>query len=479
MKTKTPKWIEVFWGGLCAFFLPVLVSATDNITRDDVLSSPCVKAYGEKHYEEALECFQKFLRQDPENVLILLHIGMTAHELKHYQEAEKAYKNVLAKDPENPAFRFLLGKTLYHMSRWEEAKVEFKRINEDSRYSSEAEPYLKNMEQQKVQEAIFPSPQRWNLFFQTGIEYDDNVPQSPDGKSSLEESLVRNLENRGSFRATQYLWGRYNWPYSEALLFGVELSADAGQHFTNRSFRTRPTREDEVETGRFNEIRDFDYSIFAGALDLTYNTVLGQKRIFGNLRYTPRVTLTREHWYSYSNGLETIVGYELVPRTWAGLLYEIRFTNFDDEGFDARISSKDATSHAPGVFFQYYFFPERTSSIWVSYEYLRDQAEGLNFDLRGHRGRVDLLLPPVPWFLKFQPRFIGAYTRENYINFLVTPQRRTNYWEGMVELSREIWRPSWGALLLSLSYRYIREDSNIAVLDYRRQIFGMKLALSF
>jgi tetratricopeptide (TPR) repeat protein len=93
-----------------------------NVSTDtNVLISKCVTLHREGKYQEAIECYDKALKSDPNNVYVLFYKGVVFSNQGKYQEAIECYDKILEIDPNNVDVLNYKGNALYDQKKYQEA----------------------------------------------------------------------------------------------------------------------------------------------------------------------------------------------------------------------------------------------------------------------------------------------------------------------------------------------------------------------
>lgn len=431
--------------GIVALLVPTAACA---IGADEFLRSPGAEAFRQGRYEDALAGFERLLERYPDDALILRYIGITQDRLGRYAEAVATYRRAVAVDPRDAALHLFLGIAHYHLRDAGSAREALARAVElgpDSPYAQRAQEYLDVMARQAAEYARPGAPRRWNLSLRAGVEFDTNVPQAPADRSVFPG-------DRDGVRFTQYLAGTYRLLAGGPWEARIEGSVYYSEH---------PDRD----------LNDFDVSALEAGLVAGYATAVAGLPVLPAARYAYKPVYQQGHRYSEAHTVTASVNVGFTRETTTSLAYRLAFLDFRDEGFDPRLSSRDATSHALGVT-HYLYFAERRGYVWGGYEYQWSDADGLNFESRTHRvgGGV---AAPVPLGARLDVS--AEYARDDYPDFQGPRKRQTDRWSASVALSRPVWEP----LVVTLSYSYRREDSSLDQLDYDRHIVGLTMGFSF
>lgn len=150
------------------------------------------------------------------------------------------------------------------------------------------------------------------------------------------------------------------------------------------------------------------------------------------------------------------------------IYYKYTNDDFKDEGFDPAFSSRDADNHAFGLA-QVWYFADRKGQVRAGYEFQNNRADGMNFDMEGHKISLGMSFPLL-WNIQTN---IGAdYSYEKYPEFQGPVLRKTNRRGFTTGLSKWLSRH----ILARLDYAYANEESNYDILSYRRWALGGSLA---
>jgi len=413
---------------LLFFFIPSFAFA-----QIPLVETEAGKAFKAGDYKRALEEFKKLAEISPRDPLILRYIGITYHRLGKYDEALATYEKALEIDPNNVAVYFYTAATYFKIGRVDEAKEAFlKAINlaPQSLYAEWARRYIQAIEQQRTKYERPGAPRLWEVYFQVAPQFDYNVPNDPDDVGSFTDEQA--------LRFTEYLslglrsYRIKNWTG------GTEFSTYQSQHTES-------------------DLDDFNVSTLdIGAYFNHISTLLGRP-FFPSLRYDFYYVLLGGDSFSNSHIINASFNIGVTENTLTVPFYRLTFDDFDEEGFDPDISSRDAVNNAVGIL-QYFFFLQRAANIWVTYEFQRNDADGLNFNYNGHRVGGGFSMPVI-WGVRTD--VTAEYGREDYPDFQAVEDRETNRQTYSVRVSRNIIGRIFGAL----SYSYTNECAHRSVAD--------------
>jgi tetratricopeptide (TPR) repeat protein len=172
------------------------------------------KLFEEGKYKEAMEVYNKILKDNPEAYIIYLNIGNCYFKMEDYQNAEENYKKVLEKDPNNINAIIGIGNSYLNRGNKEEAlkwygRVEIEKINdeivlynmgnsfyENSRYNEAEKCYKRAIEIKKdFLDAIYQLGLTYTALskyqeaiqtFESYLQYDSNSDRANQVKNFID-----------------------------------------------------------------------------------------------------------------------------------------------------------------------------------------------------------------------------------------------------------------------------------------------------
>lgn len=412
------------------------------------LASAGAKAFLQKDYPAALEGFQKLLGVHPDDPLVLRYIGMTYDRLNRLDEAVTAFTRALKSAPGDLAATFFLGVAEYKRGRLAEAKVAFENVAreaQDSAYGARAREFVAALRANAPEQAAPAAGKRWDVYLQAGPQYDDNVRAEPD-----------ELARADSGRLMEFL----KFGYAPLATGRWQLRVEGQGYFTQHVR---------------NSVDDFDFQQLNGAVELSHATSLGGVPLQPALRYGYAQAYLDGNPFSRTHAVTASLDTAVVEGTVTKIHARAGFHDFRVEGVAPSITSRDNVTGTVGVTQYFYLFPAgtRRTLLHLAYAYARTRADGNNFNVRAHTGTVGLSVP-LPWELTLDVS--AGIGRDDYPNFLGDlNERETDRYTASVGLSG----PIWDRLNASLSYNYMMEESNYAVLEFDRNIVTLVLAYSW
>ena len=476
-------------------YCPDMLRASEDLLEEGI------QQYKSEDYEEALDTLIKARKQQPDSSVAAFYIGMTYKQLKDYRLAEKNLREAIQlKPPVKDAYLeladvlytqdqlneaegwalkseqegvkpansvFLRGLILMKRGHTNEAIENFKKAEELD--SSLAQPAtlqiaLAQVEKQDYDEAqqslrtiekIDPTSEfsafareydksltrtletyrPWHLSVGVAYQYDDNVVLKPiadipgvDITGERDSSILATLGVLYSprLKAPFFINCQYNL-YTDTYfhtnshnLFIQTLSVNPGVNFSN-GFVSVP---------------------------LSYSYVLVHERGYmGVFDVKPAVQIALQP----SHILRFSVGYEKRD------LFEAALDK--DEDRDGNVFSASAGYIHP--------FAKGRGIFNLIYEFTDDNTDGRNWDNRGNRISLGLLLPAIVKktnFILSGDAFLQDYKNTHTV---FDKKRRDKTYTISANLEREI----LSGLYLNLQYSYVRADSNIGIYDYDRNIY--------
>ncbi|MGE0716147.1 MAG: tetratricopeptide repeat protein [Alphaproteobacteria bacterium] len=418
------------------------------LAPSQVLSDPSLEAYRTGRFADAVEGLRRLAERHPDDVLVRRYLGLAYYGQERFTEAAAALESALALEPENATTWLYLGLARYALARYGSAEEAFRRaeaIEPDARSATVAQSYREAMRRYQAERTLPPptQPRRWSLTLQGGIGYDDNVPLAARGTPGP----------KGSWRTFQSAWGGWDLVQSD----GWRLRAE-GFGYTGQNLR--------------GELDQYDQTTIEAALDLSLQTsILGMPARPG-LRYAYQPTWMGGSRYEESHAVTASLVLQPLDDTISYLFYRWATEDYRGDGLQPQFTSQDLNGgHQIGLT-QYYYFDDRKHYVYAGYAYLRNDAKGSFYEDRGHRFAVGggFLLP---WDLRLLLR--AEYQWRDYPSYPLSPKRtfeRQRY-------SATLTKPIGDGLAISLGYDFIDEDSNYAVLSYRRSLATLSLIYDF
>ncbi|MEM9726514.1 MAG: DUF2860 family protein [Pseudomonadota bacterium] len=427
---------------------PAMAQAPAALSKDEFLSSAGAIAFRAKDYPAAIQGFRALLSRYPDTPLLYRYLGLSHYRLRQFSAAAGWYDRGLRRAPRDVSLLFFSAQNLFAAGDERSALRRLllvARLAPESAYGQRARRVLaQRADDLKALAAERRKPSgrdRWSAVARLGVAYDDNVAAQPDSFTG----------DADAFRIFQQLSGRYTLLQGARLGLTADGSGYLSQHTDNF---------DELNLG----------SLDAGLTARLRGTLLGAPSALA-LRYGFDVDYLDADLFSQAHALSA--RYAVAPRDWVTLSAEYRasFKDFDFDGFDPSIASRDAVTQrvSPQATF---YFDDRQVALTLRYAFEDNAARGDNFDYRQHGGDVSLSVELPAGF-----RLDGSagYAHTEYDAFRGPVARQTERLDLSVGLERRFDH----GLTARLGYRYLLEDSSIEVLEYDRHLASFSLSKRF
>ena len=412
------------------------------------VDTPAGRAFKAQQYDVALVELERMVAQDPRDVLALRYLGITLDRLGRYRDAVDAFQRALALEPESAATHFHLGVTYYKARVPDLARASFVRSSQlapETLYDQMAARYLDALAQQQVELQRPGAPRLFSLFVDVGTQYDSNIPAAPDDPALFEGK-------HGGVRIVEYLSAELRLLRRPGWLGLVEGSTYQAQY------------PDSAFDG-------FSLSTYGLGALLQRDTTIGARPLILSARYNYNWVFLDGDAYSGSHAATASAQLDEVPWTATSVYYRYTRDDFEDEGFDAAFSSRDADNHAVGVT-QILYFADRQGQVRIGYEYQSNRARGLNFDLDGHKVTLSASVP-LPGAI--QAEVAAEYAHEEYPSFQGPVRRETDRWGFRGSLARWFYQ----SVLVRLTGAWTSEQSSYDVLEYDRWVVGVSVSYAY
>jgi tetratricopeptide (TPR) repeat protein len=495
-------------------------------TVSDVYVDRGILAYDLRQYAEALQNLQEALSQEPENVNALYYLGLTQmaldrpgaaveplrraqalapgdedvqfqlavayFTLQQYDLAEPTFRQLYNRDSKRHNLGYYLGFMEYRKQNYREALRLFRaNVASDDSYAQLNRFYaglclsalgMAGAARAEIEEAIRSQPisalagpaerfrdvlgkaakteRKFNLDAKLGLMYDDNVAVIPD--AGLDPSLVaaREAKHRslGEMGYVRFEYQPLRTPDWDGVLGGSILG----------------TLNNDVS--HYNILSP---GLFAG---LSYKGALGGKPWVGNLLLQYDYTSLDDRNYSnrYTLAPSLTVAWDEMHQTQLQLRYQYKDYMHEKTQIDPS-DARDGNNFMAGLV-HYVRFQGDRHYLRVGYQFDFESTDGSNWDYNGHRLLAGFLYT-LPWFdIKFRYDFdvhFRTYRHaHSYLPLTIPPTppysvfRRDYDINNMFVLSKEL--PY--NVTVSLEYLWSRDDSNLDLFTYNRNVITLGVA---
>jgi len=403
-----------------------------------------VVEYDLKKYPQALKEFQQAEKDDANNGLIHYYQGLTYHHRGDFERSSRLFLRTVALAPElGLTAHFYAGVGFYRLGLLEEAKDEFQeaiRIDPASEVARSAQEFL---------EKLTPSKRKakpWDITLSTAYQYDSNVILLPGGST-----LPSGISQRHDHRFVFYGQGGYR------LLETSEWSSGVSYDFY-QSLHT--------------ELNEFNVQNHGGSAFVSFRKKSWQIRVPYKLDYV----FVDGDSFLLSNTVKPTFTFKETPKLYTQLSYGFSLKDFQNGSQFPTNSDRDGMNHLVSISQTIGF--AKTARAQIGYTYDREETGNSSaqddWEYQGHQISGTLRLPS---FKGISLRIKADYTVQDYSNpnsFSATglQQREDRIQTYMVTLVKGLGKGVTG----SVQYIYNKNDSNLSVFEYDRNIFSFILA---
>lgn len=411
-------------------------------------------------YHEALAALEQAQKLEPNNPLVYFYQGVVSHELKSFNQSSALLSRAMALSPDlTPTVRYYTGISYYERGMIDQGLNEIEAAIASGEPESELARIARAVLQQRT--AVPKSPRPWDLNLSVSGQYDTNVVllpigiQPPGGNTGISQ--------KDDYRFTTYARGEYRPIQTAGWTAGITYGFYQSLHRTLTAF----------------DIQDHAPSAF---LQHQMGSVTAR------LQYAFDYVRVGENPFLLSHAVQPIITIAESNSLFTQLQFRYQSKDFQDGRF-AGNSFRDGQNWLAGVT-QYAYFANGTGHVRVGYTFDTDRTGGGNpavaapgvqthadWSYQAHRVSIGLGVPDF-WTLKSSLAF--DYYHMNYDNpssFSLdgTTKRRDH----IMFLTATISRPLTDWLSIAAGYNYTRDQSNLPLFSYTRNIFSLTLSSQF
>jgi tetratricopeptide (TPR) repeat protein len=461
-----------------------------------------------ENYEEALESFEKAMRQQPDSSITAFYLGLTCKQMGDYRKSAGHLRNALAiKPPIQDAYIELI-EVLYNLNELKEAGEWIDRAEKEGIKPAHTE-FLKGLilskkgKEQDAINAFSKARESDSTFsqisdFQIGMAYlrenkTDEARKSfnsvitSDPSSDLaafardyERSMGKTVQVKKAWRFS----AGFAYQYDDNVVLkpsttipGVEITGEKDSSIT--------TTIGAVYSPVFNSpwVFSAQYNLYAN----TYFKTDSHNLITQTLSLVPgyqfrqsALTLPVSYNHAWLNG-KGYMGIASAKPT-INMLFFSRHIGQISAGYSRREMattplSEDENRTAAvfsGSAGYLYPFSENKGIFTIRYEFTKDDTEGKNWDNTGQRMNFGLVMPVTK---SVSMLMSGDILYEDYTNnhTVFGLKREDRTYSGMAGLKWELLKD----LLLNLRYSHTKADSNIVLYEYKRNVLMAGLEYVF
>lgn len=410
-------------------------------------------------YREALTPLNAAEQVSPDNPLIYYFKGFVSQQLSAYDQSQALFSRAMALSPDlTPTVRYYTGIGHYQRGLVEEAQKEFEAAIALSEPDSDLARSAKEFLQQR---GASKGPRAWDLSMSASGQYDSNVvllplgTQPPGGQTGISQ--------KDDYRAAFYLRGEYRGIQTNAWTVGATYGFYQSLHQTLSTF--------DVENHSPSLFVQHQFGALQTRLQYMYDYVkVGQSPYLIANSIQPTFTLAE------SGNRFT--------------LFQFRYQDKDfQHGLFAANSFRDGKNWLAGVT-QFFYFANGAGQARIGYIYDSDRTGGgsptvavvgnqtnADWAYRGHRVAAGLSLPPV---MTVRLNLAFDYYRQDYDNpSSFSPTGTTRRLDEILFFTGTLSRNITDNVSIALEYNYTRDQSNVTLFDYARNVYSVTLNARF
>ena len=491
---------------LISFVLALIV----NLTSAKNISSleQGITYYKQESYDEALTFLQKAKKEDPKSSLAAYYLGITYKQLQNYKEAKTHLKDAVTLTPKIKEALLELTEVLYQLNELEEAK-KYVEIAEKESIKPAQTAFLKGLillkegsnleavEAFKKAKEIDPALQQ-TADYQIGIAYlkekkfeeakgvfREVIVQDPNTDlaafaNRYVEALEKKKEAEKPFRFTIGLAGQYDDnvllkpsdatvaaditnedDYREVVTFRGEHRKKFTEKFgLNSQYSLYYAHQNniglyDVLSNSITETPTYYFEKGTVGLPLSYNyTHVGEKKYLSAFTVNPLLNL-------------------IFGKTQMGQL-SFKYQRKDFLRSPANADENRDSNDFGGGLGWFLFFAENKGFFNLRYEINKDDTEGNNWQYLGNRVNATIL---YPFFEKFKISIFGDAFIQDFSNThtVFNVERKDRVYTASTMLAYNFWKNSE----LQFRYTYVKDDSNITVYNYDRNVYSVGIEYKF
>lgn len=521
---------------LAAIFVLILVS----FSQGQTLFDSGLKEFNQENYEEALSYFLQARDAEKGSSQIAYYVGLTYKAMEKYSDSipyfrdaatlspriddavmelidvlyhtgnlPEAQKWIAVADKEgiNTArYNFLKGMILAKTGKPDDAIRAFETAKKlDPKYTQQAELqiagiyaeqgkykdaqarlratinldpasdlalYARDYEKQVVDRAEREKP--WKFAVGMGYKYDTNVATIGEGPMtdmiSGQEDSALNFGARIGYTAPF----SYKTPYSLSAYYSLYTDRYFGKTYTRADGTQGNLTEYNNMTNTFSIVPGYAWDRFGFTLPLTYSYVSLQG-VKGNSFYN-ELNWWNQTRYLRATSVTPTLRFITTPNSFGEVFFSyMRKKYFDTELHPEPPEGEERSGdRMTGGLGWTYTFKENKAFVTLRYSHAQDNTIGRNWVNSENRFGVDVLYPIIG-NLRAQGSVDATYVRYTYDNIYFEEKRRDDIYTGSVALLYGLVKNTD----LILQYNYIRNQSNIALYDYTREIYGLGIEYRF
>ena len=404
-------------------------------------------------YQEALTTLNAAEQVSADNPLIYYFKGLVSQQLSAYDQSQALFSRAMALSPDlTPTVRYYTGIAHYQRGLLDEARKEFEAAIASSEPDSDLARSAKEFLQQR---GASKGPRAWDLSMSISGQYDSNVvllplgTQPPGGQTGISQ--------KDDYRAAFYLRGEFRGIQTNAWTVGATYGFYQSLHQTLSTF--------DVENHSPSLFVQHQFGVLQTRLQYMYDYVkVGQSPYLIGNAIQPTFTLAES-------------GNKFT-------LFQFRYQDKDfQHGLFPANSFRDGKNWLAGVT-QFFYFANGAGQVRIGYIYDTDRTGGgspaiavvgnqtnADWAYRAHRLATGLSLPPV---MTVRLSLAFDYYRQDYDNpSSFSSTGTTRRMDEILFFTGALSRNITDNFSIALEYNYTRDQSNVSLFDYARNVYSV------
>lgn len=483
-----------------AFSLSSLLTALSTAEDIDPLEQG-IADYRDESYEEAIENLLKARSINPNSFEAAYYLGLSYRSAEDFGEAKRHLGDALRINPSADNARLDLASVLFRLGELEEALKEAARLKERGyksgetgflegeillrkgdypgaieafRRAKEAEPGLTQAADYRIAMAYL----RENRVEEAKTAFEDVIVKDPATDLALyAQGYARAIGKKEERERPLKLSASLRYEYDDNVLLKPADSAAAGGISNEGDGREVLALRAEWKSRRpgpwglktqyslyyANQDRLNDYDMQSHTFTLIPGYSSGASTINAQISYNN--TLVDNASYLQSVSFLPAYFRQWGPNSLSSLGLRAQKRYYMTEPFSG---SEDRDSLDLALSLSHFSFFKGGDGFWgFRYEINRENTDGENWDYTGNRASFTILYPFLDMW-KAQGYLEGGLKDYRNTNTFFGKKREDRTYTASVLISREVREK----IDLVLQYTHVRDDSNIAVYDYRRNIIS-------
>lgn len=487
------------------FFLSIFQTSSAETNTD---LDRGIKLYKQENFDEALPFLQKARKEDPASSLAAYYLGITYKQLQNYKEAKTQLIGAVSLTPKIKEALLELVETLYQLGETKEA-MKYIEIAENEKIKEAQTAFLKGLillKEGDNLEAVTAFEKAKQLDssvsqaadYQIGIAYlkekkfkeakqvfKDVMVLDPnsslaDFSNQYVEAIKRKEEVEKPFRLTVGAAGEYDSnvvlkPSDASVAANITDQADWREVYTavaeyRQKITDRFTLSPQYSLYRAhqNNIGILNVTSHTFTLIPNYNFDKGSTGLPVGYNYTD----VGESKYLTTLSATPLVNYLFGNTNMAQLMFKYQKNDFSRSPVIPD-ENRNSNYYAGGLGL-YHFFSENKGFFGLHYELNKDDTKGINWQYLGNKFDVTVL---YPFMKKFRASLAGQVFLQDFdhTNSVFNIKRNDKVYTASAMLAYNFWKEAE----LQFRYTYVKDNSNITVYDYDRNIYSLGLQYKF